>query len=259
MQVNLSGRFPEVELLDWSIQTIAILLYFTKMPITDIVPIINSFPPIINAWQHDSTCFFFTVLLWTIFKVFIKSVTVLILFFQVLAFWPRGMWDLISLARDWSCSPCFGRRNLNYWAAREVPGSHTLKNLNGCSLPWGSPPITKATLGTDALLWNLLEQLGGAGLSSLLHSLTWLPPIHLGHWREYAFVSRTLLLAGSCGLSSLCSLLQSQKALGLCLSPFLLHQELQPHVHSKCCKGSIGSPRVSSASPCRGTEAGRFP
>lgn len=169
------------------------------------------------------------------------------------------LWDLISLARDRSRSPCFGRRNLNHWAVREVPGSHTLKNLSGCSLPWGSPPITKATLGTDALLWNLLEQLGGAGLSSLLRSLTWLPPIHPGHWRECAFASRTLLLAGSCGLSSPCFRLQPQETLGLCLSPFLLHQELQPHVHSKCCKGSIGSARVSSASPCRGTEAGRFP
>ena len=60
MQVNLSGRFPEVELLDWRIQTIAILLYSTKMPITDSVPIINinSFLPIINVWEHESTCFF---------------------------------------------------------------------------------------------------------------------------------------------------------------------------------------------------------
>ena len=125
MQVNLSGRFPEVELLDWSIQTIAILLYFTKMPITDIVPIINSFPPIINAWQHDSTCFFFTVLLWTIFKVFIKSVTVLILFFQVLAFWPRGMWDLISPTRDQTHTSCTGRQSLNHWTTREVPRAPT--------------------------------------------------------------------------------------------------------------------------------------
>ena len=34
-------------------------------------------------------------LMWTIFKVFIEFVTILLLFY-VLVFWPRGMWDLSS-------------------------------------------------------------------------------------------------------------------------------------------------------------------
>ena len=38
-------------------------------------------------------------LMWTIFKVFIEFVTILLLF-HVLVFWPRGMWDLSSLTRD---------------------------------------------------------------------------------------------------------------------------------------------------------------
>ena len=31
--------------------------------------------------------------MWTIFKVFIEFVTILLLFY-VLVFWPQGMWDL---------------------------------------------------------------------------------------------------------------------------------------------------------------------
>ena len=53
-------------------------------------------------------------------KVFIEFVTVLLLFY-VLVFWPRGMWDLSSLTRDWTCPPCIGRRSLNCWTPKEVP------------------------------------------------------------------------------------------------------------------------------------------
>ena len=57
--------------------------------------------------------------MWTVFKVFIEFVTIVLLFY-VLVFWPRGMWDLSSLTRDWTCTPCIGRRSLNHWTAREV-------------------------------------------------------------------------------------------------------------------------------------------
>ena len=66
----------------------------------------------------------------TIFKVFIEFVTVLLLFY-VLVFWPRGMWDLSSPNRDWTCTPCIGRRSSNHWTTREVPIYLTfLKNFS---------------------------------------------------------------------------------------------------------------------------------
>ena len=37
--------------------------------------------------------------MWTIFKVFIELITILLLFY-VLVFWPQGMWDLRSPTRD---------------------------------------------------------------------------------------------------------------------------------------------------------------
>lgn len=49
------------------------------------------------------------------------------------------------------------------WAWLSTPlgplftGSHNLKSLGCCSLPWGPPPITKAAPETDALLWRLPE------------------------------------------------------------------------------------------------------
>ena len=59
-------------------------------------------------------------LMWTIFKVFIELVTILLPFY-VLFFWPRGMWNLSSVTRDRTRSPCIGRWNLNHWTTREVP------------------------------------------------------------------------------------------------------------------------------------------
>ena len=61
--------------------------------------------------------FFF--LMWTIFKVFIEFVTVLLLF-SVLGFWPRAMWDTSSAPRDGTRTRCTGRRSLGRWTAREV-------------------------------------------------------------------------------------------------------------------------------------------
>ena len=58
-------------------------------------------------------------LMWTIFKVFIGFVTLLLLFY-VLVFWPRGMWDVSSPTRDQTCTPCIGRWSRNHCSAREV-------------------------------------------------------------------------------------------------------------------------------------------
>ena len=58
--------------------------------------------------------------MWTIFKVFIEFVTILLLVY-VLVFWSRGMWDLSSLTRHRTYTLCIGRRSLNHWTAREVP------------------------------------------------------------------------------------------------------------------------------------------
>ena len=88
--------------------------------------------------------FFFLFLLWTILKVFIEFVTIFFLF-QVLVFWPWGMWDFSSLTRDWTRNPCTGRRSLNHWTVREVP---LLFPLLTCFLRPDIPakPITSTSL-----------------------------------------------------------------------------------------------------------------
>ena len=55
-----------------------------------------------------------------ILKSLLNFVTTLLLFY-ILVFWPQGIWDLSSLTRDRTCTPCIGRRSLNHWTAREVP------------------------------------------------------------------------------------------------------------------------------------------
>ena len=36
-------------------------------------------------------------------------------------FWPQDRWDLSFPCRDWTCTPCIGRRSLNQWTLREIP------------------------------------------------------------------------------------------------------------------------------------------
>ena len=52
----------------------------------------------LNRW------IFFFFLMWTVFRLFIEFVTVLLLFY-VLVFQPGGIWDLISLTRDQTSPP----------------------------------------------------------------------------------------------------------------------------------------------------------
>ena len=59
-------------------------------------------------------------LMWTIFNIFIEFVTILLLFY-VLIFWPGSTWDLSSLTRDQTRTPCIGRQSLNHWTTRKVP------------------------------------------------------------------------------------------------------------------------------------------
>ena len=78
------------------------------------------------VWFYFFIFLRFFFLMWIIFKVFIEFVTILLLFY-VLDFWPQGMWDLSSLTRDRSCTPCTGRHSLNHWASGEVPQQHHFK------------------------------------------------------------------------------------------------------------------------------------
>ena len=54
--------------------------------------------------------------------------TVLLLFY-VLVFWPRGMWEHSSPARDRTCTPCIERWSLSHWTTREVPTIIFLKRV----------------------------------------------------------------------------------------------------------------------------------
>ena len=75
---------------------------------------------------------------------FLKSLLILLqyfIFFNVLVFWPLGMWHLSSLTKDWNCPPCTGRQSLNHWTAREVPPPWFLRK--------------RLIAGVKALDWNL--------------------------------------------------------------------------------------------------------
>ena len=67
----------------------------------------------------------------TIFKVFIKFVTILLLFY-VLVFWPQGMWNLNSPTRDQTHTPV----------------------LEGEILTTGPPRMSRAEFPFFSSLWN---------------------------------------------------------------------------------------------------------
>ena len=67
--------------------------------------------------------------MWTIFKVFIDFVTILLLF-HVLVFSSLGMWDSASWTKDSgsptkdrSCTPSIGRQSPDHWTTREISAS----------------------------------------------------------------------------------------------------------------------------------------
>ena len=64
--------------------------------------------PLLSAPCYRLLIFYKYFLIWTVFKVFIEFVTVLLLC-HVLVFGPGAMWNLSSLLRDRICAPCFGR------------------------------------------------------------------------------------------------------------------------------------------------------
>ena len=69
-----------------------------------------------------------------------------------------GMWDLSSLTRDRTCVPYIGRRILNHWTTREVPGAlllisglpHTQPRLCG---PKGLEPEFEGNVETPCVLF----------------------------------------------------------------------------------------------------------
>ena len=64
---------------------------------------------------------FYFFLMWTIFKVFVEFVTILLLFY-LLVFGPGITWDLSFPTRNQTCTLCIGRGGgLNRWTTREVP------------------------------------------------------------------------------------------------------------------------------------------
>ena len=86
--------------------------------------------------------FFF---MWTICKVFIEFVTVLLLFY---VFWASR--HLRSPTRDQTRTPCSGRRRHNHWATREAPSSVF------SYLPAHQPFLAPAVFSWmfDASTWN---------------------------------------------------------------------------------------------------------
>ena len=80
---------------------------------------------VVAVYFPHLSLFFQIFFMWTIFKVFIEFVIVMLLFY-VLIFWQQGVQDLSSLTRNQTSTPCIGRRRLNHWTSKEVPSSFIL-------------------------------------------------------------------------------------------------------------------------------------
>ena len=68
------------------------------------------------TWIFFSFFFFLTVAHFqSLYWICYNTASVFALFFLL-----RVMWDLSSLAREWTCIPCIGRWSLKHWTAKEV-------------------------------------------------------------------------------------------------------------------------------------------
>ena len=82
-------------------------------------------------WHHSHFVSFYVWLflspwlvpfsLHSLFKVFIKFITILFLLCVLVFCLPWGMWDLSFLIRDQIGTPCIGRQGLNHQTTRDVP------------------------------------------------------------------------------------------------------------------------------------------
>lgn len=68
-----------------------------------------------NSWSLVESFFFIFQLYFSLSFNWIYYNT--FFFFNILFFWPWGMWDLSSRTRDWTCTPCMGRQSLNHCTA----------------------------------------------------------------------------------------------------------------------------------------------
>ena len=93
-------RFPQEQLLSALQGPEKIPLGFLQIPV---------------SWNADLSSywfFFFLSLYWICYNIASALCFV---------FWLQGVWDLGSLTRDRTYTPCVGRRCLNHWTAREIP------------------------------------------------------------------------------------------------------------------------------------------
>ena len=77
-------------------------------------------PKQMALWSNSHFWCFLKIFFWCgLFKSLLNLLQCCFCFIA-LVFWPRGMWDLSFLTRDWTCTPCSGRWSLNHWTIREV-------------------------------------------------------------------------------------------------------------------------------------------
>ena len=138
--------------------------------------------------------------MWTIFKVFIEFVAILLLFY-VLVFWLRGMWKSLLPDQDQTLTPCIGRWSLNHWTTREVPTEgildlgflsespeELLKILVArphCQRPWGLDPGTSVRTTSAYSIASICENIGRNLLYenyASINLLSWNICIHWNFW-----------------------------------------------------------------------------
>ena len=92
-------------------------------------------------------------LMWTVFKVFIEFVKILLLFYVLgLGLWT--VWGLSPLTRALTHTRCVGRWSLNHWAARRVSRFLFLLFHVSCSHPISPSSTTSQSKDVSIFLWS---------------------------------------------------------------------------------------------------------
>ena len=101
-------------------------------------------------------------------------------------FGGQGMWNLSSLTRDGTCTPCSGRQSLNYGTSREVPQSvittkQFTPKFSGLKQHWFIFSLMCLQISEAGLSWAAVLQAVGPRESR------WKSAWHWGHFCLFCF------------------------------------------------------------------------
>ena len=125
---------------------------------------------LLKKHKYMSYSYFFKIFFWCEpFLKFLLNVLKYCFCFMFRFSWPWSMWDLSSLTRDRTYTPCIGKPSLNHWTVRGVSTPYSYLNKNSIHV------LVKQQLFCQLQLLGMLKNNEVCSMDSFLLSCCWIP------------------------------------------------------------------------------------